>query len=357
MISTQHIEILHFFSLLLLVGLYAASLPHPSPAKFSVNSLFDATMSMIHPVVAAGSNRCEAFKSFFGLTYEQMQEKNKTNFHEVLNIDLITEDGNVKYNLTANKRINRLMANAKTIVILIHGFMESSDGWMVHGLAPVLLKKSDLKIFALDGRKIINLEYFRSSTYVRFMGELLGSFLGDLVKNGQDPSKIYIVGHSLGSHIAGVAGKKVHELTGQLLGRITALDPAGPCFSNVSASGRLDRTDAEYVDVIHSNAGMLGIKEPVGHKDFYPNGGSSQPGCYISFCDHSRAWEYFAESINSPKHFPARKCDNWTMFGQGACSKNDISYMGIESQGGGPGFYFLTTKNSAPYGMGSAGSG
>lgn len=89
--------------------------------------------------------------------------------------------------------------------------------------------------------------------------------------DGQDPSKIYIVGHSLGAHIAGVAGKKVRELTGQLLGRITALDPAGPCFSNVSASGRLNRTDAEYVDVIHSNAGMLGIKEPVGKNTFFFN--------------------------------------------------------------------------------------
>lgn len=99
-----------------------------------------------------------------------------------------------------------------------------------------------------------------------------------LFSDGQDPSKIYIVGHSLGSHIAGVAGKKVHELTGKLLGRITALDPAGPCFSNISPSGRLDKTDAEYVDVIHSNAGMLGLREPVGKRLFFYN--------FVSFrCD------------------------------------------------------------------------
>ncbi|KAH9641099.1 hypothetical protein HF086_003520 [Spodoptera exigua] len=301
---------------------------------------------MIHPLVSAGSDRCESLKSFLGITYEQMQVKNKTNWYDVLNIDLVTKNGNIKYNLTATRRMNRLMARAQTIVILIHGFMESSDGWMVNALAPELLKKSVYKVFALDGRKIINLEYFSSSTNARFMGEMLGSFLSDVIKS-----------HSLGSHIAGIAGKKVYEVTGKRISRITALDPAGPCFSNITDSGRLARTDAEYVDVIHSNAGILGLKAPVGHKDFYPNGGVIQPGCYLSICDHSRAWELFAESIASPKHFPARKCENWTMFGEGRCSKNEISYMGLESDSSSPGIYFFTTKNSAPFGMGSAGSG
>lgn len=39
-------------------------------------------------------------------------------------------------------------------------------------------------------------------------------------------------------------------------------------------------TDAEFVDVIHSCAGILGFKNPIGHIDFYPNGGGApQPGC------------------------------------------------------------------------------
>ncbi|KAF9420722.1 hypothetical protein HW555_003070 [Spodoptera exigua] len=357
MISLQHLELIYITKCLLLVSLYAASIPHTVPAKFTLSNFFDSTLSMIHPLVSAGSDRCESLKSFLGITYEQMQVKNKTNWYDVLNIDLVTKNGNIKYNLTATRRMNRLMARAQTIVILIHGFMESSDGWMVNALAPELLKKSVYKVFALDGRKIINLEYFSSSTNARFMGEMLGSFLSDVIKNGEDPSKIYIIGHSLGSHIAGIAGKKVYEVTGKRISRITALDPAGPCFSNITDSGRLARTDAEYVDVIHSNAGILGLKAPVGHKDFYPNGGVIQPGCYLSICDHSRAWELFAESIASPKHFPARKCENWTMFGEGRCSKNEISYMGLESDSSSPGVYFLTTKNSAPFGMGSAGSG
>ncbi|CAH1637014.1 unnamed protein product [Spodoptera littoralis] len=259
----KHLELVYITKCLLFVSLYAASVPHTVPAKFTLSNFFDSTLSMIHPLVSAGSDRCESLKSFLGITYEQMQVKNKTNWYDVLNIDLVTKNGNIKFNLTATKRMNRLMARAQTIVILIHGFMESSNGWMVNAIAPELLKKSMYKVFALDGRKIINLEYFSSSTNARFMGELLGSFLGDVIRNGEDPSKIYIIGHSLGSHIAGIAGKKVYEVTGKRIGRITALDPAGPCFSNISDTGRLARTDAEYVDVVHSNAGILGFKAPV----------------------------------------------------------------------------------------------
>lgn len=43
-----------------------------------------------------------------------------------------------------------------------------------------------------------------------------------------------------------------------------------------------------------------------GHKDFYPNNGMSQPGCILSTCDHSRAWEIYAESINFPNNFPGK---------------------------------------------------
>lgn len=41
------------------------------------------------------------------------------------------------------------------------------------------------------------------------------------------------------------------------LGRITGLDPAAPYFSKTVTIVRLDRSDAKYVDVIHSNANPL----------------------------------------------------------------------------------------------------
>ncbi|CAH2982875.1 unnamed protein product [Chilo suppressalis] len=224
----------------------------------------ESALPAIHPLIAAGSNRCETLKSYFGLTYEQMTGKNITSFYDSLEIDHITKKGSIKYNMTESRRMSRHLPNFHGTVVLVHGFLESSDGVMVKGVAPVLMKKPGLLLLALDGRKLINLEYFRSSTYARFMGEHLGEFLNDLVTAGQDPSKITLIGHSLGAHIAGIAGKKFRQLTGKQIGRITGLDPAGPCFSNVSAAGRLGADDAEYVDVIHTSSGILGQREPVG---------------------------------------------------------------------------------------------
>lgn len=65
---------------------------------------------------------------------------------------------------------------------------------------------------------------------------------------------------------------------------LSGLDPAEPHFSKTDPIVRLDPTDADFVDVIHTDAGPflsggLGISEPVGHVDFYPNGGIEQPGC------------------------------------------------------------------------------
>lgn len=72
------------------------------------------------------------------------------------------------------------------------------------------------------------------------------------------------------------------------------MDPAGPKFC-VGEEKRLDKSDAEFVDIIHTNdadycsylfisllhltQAQFGFDTPIGHVDFYPNGGAEQPGC------------------------------------------------------------------------------
>lgn len=62
----------------------------------------------------------------------------------------------------------------------------------------------------------------------------------------------------------------------------TGLDPARPLFEFPSFESveKLDPTDAEFVDVIHTCRGVLGYEAPTGTVDFYPNSGfPPQPGC------------------------------------------------------------------------------
>jgi Lipase len=49
-------------------------------------------------------------------------------------------------------------------------------------------------------------------------------------------------------------------------------------FNPVNGFEAIMSTDAQYVQVIHSNGGILGMQYQSGTTDFYPNGGTRQPG-------------------------------------------------------------------------------
>ena len=70
-------------------------------------------------------------------------------------------------------------------------------------------------------------------------------------------------------------------LTKNYIGLFPGLDPAGPYFGGRNAALHLDRSDAKYVDVIHTDLGFAGTPLTVSDIDFFPNGGRTQPGCPI----------------------------------------------------------------------------
>lgn len=110
------------------------------------------------------------------------------------------------------------------------------------------------------------------------MGNLILNLFANYSANLKD---FHLIGHSLGAHIAGFAGKAVQNYTNSSIGRITGLDPAGPLYLLASAENRLASTDAELVVALHTDGGVLGYLGEIGDIDFYANGGTpNQPGCF-----------------------------------------------------------------------------
>lgn len=127
------------------------------------------------------------------------------------------------------------------------------------------------------------------------------------------------------------------------------LDPAYPGFQDTEKTHQnLDPTDAEFVDVVHTCAGILGHSKNLGHADFYPNGGkATQPGCdfasdFVGACSHGRSYRYFAESIRSRNGFMAFECKSWDDFTSKKCDGDPVP-MGEPTPNTANGTYFLET--------------
>jgi hypothetical protein len=91
---------------------------------------------------------------------------------------------------------------------------------------------------------------------------------------------------------------------------ISAFDPAAPYFydQDYQPETHLDPTDADFVDVIHTNGGSLvtahlSTLKPVGHVDFYANGGGEQPGCINTIVGALEdIFSTYKRAVNQAKH-------------------------------------------------------
>ncbi|XP_011311218.1 inactive pancreatic lipase-related protein 1 isoform X2 [Fopius arisanus] len=179
-------------------------------------------------------------------------------------------------------------------------------------------------------------------------------------QRGTPVETIHVLGYSVGAHIAGLIA---NHLPDDKLGRITGLDPTIFFYMNGNRSRDLDETDAHFVDIIHTGAGILGQWGPNGHADFYVNGGSSQPGCASTSilrtlsCDHTKVTPYYIESITTKSGFWAAPCPNLFSYIIGLCRPEDDEWipMGEDTPHTARGIFYLSTNGHKPYARGHPG--
>jgi pimeloyl-ACP methyl ester carboxylesterase len=190
---------------------------------------------------------------------------------------------------------------------VIHGYIDNHNRSWYHNLTEEYLKKGDFNLIHVDWRRVSHSFYLSSAQNTKIVGKIVGTFI---VNHKIPPKKVHLIGHSLGAHVSAFAAQTVKKMTGVKVGRITGLDPAGPGFRNILLTNedKLDANDADIVDVIHTDGGVLGLYKPLGTFDIYINGGTRiQPDCNVDLRNITIAElfedsEYYKASIDNVKN-------------------------------------------------------
>ncbi|XP_029916206.1 endothelial lipase [Myripristis murdjan] len=264
-------------------------------------------------------------------------------------------------------------ATAKTIFI-IHGWTMSGmfEGWMHKLVAAVMQRESEANVVVVDWISLAHQLYPDAVNNTRLVGSSIATLLDWLQEEQQLPlQNVHLIGYSLGAHVAGYAGTYVQGT----IGRITGLDPAGPMFEGVGEQKRLSPDDADFVDVLHTYTRealgvSIGIQQPIGDIDIYPNGGEVQPGCSLGDvlsmagnfmevmkCEHERAVHLFVDSLMNKDHMSfAFQCTGPDRFKKGICLScrknrcNNIGYNAKKMRKRRNSKMYLKTRADTPFG-------
>jgi len=227
-----------------------------------------------------------------------------------------------------------------------------SDGSIAYAAKDEYLLREDVNVFSMDWRSVQTPNYTNALNITFETGLHIGAFIDFLIDNGTPRSAFHLIGHSAGCHLAGVAGSAVSS---GKIPRITGLDPARFHFMTAKDS-LLKKTDADFVDIVHTNGGTdyedRAIFDPLGHVDFYANGGHHQPGCLDNHCNHLRTTNLFTESIITKVGFRALRCDNYEDFQKGLCDGNESELMGDHTPSNTRGTFHFLTNGESPFARG-----
>jgi pimeloyl-ACP methyl ester carboxylesterase len=146
-----------------------------------------------------------------------------------LNYVLFTKNENISFPLTHSSQLwsHPSFDVQKKVVIIVTGWNSNieEENSAANALWEAFRSRGDSNFILIDTAKHVDTLYTWSALNTVELGAGLGQGLSSLA-TFVDINNIYLIGHSLGAHIAGAAGRTFEEITGRLLPRITGLDPA-----------------------------------------------------------------------------------------------------------------------------------
>ncbi|XP_065078590.1 phospholipase A1 member A-like [Ochlerotatus camptorhynchus] len=251
-----------------------------------------------------------------------------------------------------DSNINSKLDLSKPIAIITHGWLSEVNVSWVQEMAGNYSLYVDSNVCAVDWSMYARYGYaIAAKRNVPLTGNYLGVFMKFLQTAGISPSKMTLIGHSLGAHVSSLACKQFNGQVKELYG----LDAAGPLFTmpvDVGTQNRIASTDAAYVQVIYTTRDLLGIGFSVGQENFFPNGGYfPQPSCLAPLltyadtilplaCSHSHAHQLFTLSLNPTLSYKGKQCSSYVAYKLGLCFFKPTDVLGIYAKKTKGNFYF-----------------
>ncbi|CAH2056882.1 unnamed protein product, partial [Iphiclides podalirius] len=260
-------------------------------------------------------------------------------------------------NIASDPRVD---LSRKTVVVAI-GYLDSTNFPISSIFAKEYVARG-YNVILVDNQRFATVHYFLASRLMRPVGLHVAEVLAQLTQSGLDPSRLELLGFSLGAHTASYTAKNYQLLTGRNISRIYGLEPAGPCFRDLGSADRLAASDADFVQVVHTNIDGFGMAARMGHVDFYVNGGEFQPSDLNLFpctttCSHFKVLFYWLAALRHPDGFVAIQCESIQQARDASCYGRapQTNLMGPNADDTKPGIFYLSTGKHFPFYLGRKG--
>ncbi|KAJ2949955.1 hypothetical protein O0L34_g11279 [Tuta absoluta] len=277
-------------------------------------------------------------------------------------------DGNVTTNLDNCTVLLNYLNRTRVTLLFTPGVNSSIGGRYITAMieAHILTHNVILLDWTAEARILFGIAALSYAVSNAPSAEKIGYEFGEclvaLIKNGL--GDYLIMGHSLGAHLMGAAGRRAKELNCPLKS-IIALDPS--TSSLITVRHPIDSTCAGYVMAIHTDPNGYGDTKAICTVDIFPNHDpiyTMQPGCTQkanygtinenTTCSHDFAWKLIIASRFYSNLLIAQGASSGLAWQCGR-GYGTVAYITVEVQPGVTGQFYLRTTATYPYGLGVPG--